>query len=443
MKVAIIGSGISGLGAAFAMADVSDVVLYEKDSRLGGHANTVAIDYDDHRIDVDTGFIVYNARNYPNLVGLLDTLGVESLQTDMSFAFSGEELEWSSNFPAGVFARKRNLVSPRFLGMLSDIRRFNRVARDDLESGRLGDLTLGGYLRLRGFGPTFAASYLLPMGAAIWSTSPRGISDVPAESFIGFFANHNLLQMIQPQWRTVRGGSQAYVRRLAAVLGDRVRCGLGVHGVRRVDGQVEVQDEQGQVERFDQVIIASHSDQALAVLEDADAEERAFLGAIRYAPNRAYLHRDPALMPRRKAAWGSWNYLVDNGNGVFGGVTYWMNRLQGISSQHPLFVSLNPAKAPDPALTFSVHDYDHPQFDTASLAAQRRFNRIQGRGGVWYAGAWLGFGFHEDGLTAGLRVAHALGGRVPWTFVDHRIASGPLEAVSLQPVRTPRRAVSA
>jgi len=444
MKVAVIGAGVSGLGAAFALKDQADVVLYEKDQRLGGHANTSSIQYDDRRIDVDTGFIVYNARNYPNLVGLLDTLGVETLQTDMSFAFAGGGLEWSSNFPHGVFAQKRNLANPRFLRMLADIRRFNQLALEDLNAGRLEDLTLGGYLRLRGFSPAFESAYLLPMGSAIWSTSPGGIGDVPAESFIRFFSNHSLLQMVQPKWRTVRGGSRHYVEKLAARLGDRVRAGVGVRGVRRIaGGGVEVIDHRGAADRFDHVIFASHSDQALAMLGDADIEERAFLGAIRYAPNTAYLHRDPSLMPSRKAAWGSWNYLVDAGgdraSGPAGGVTYWMNSLQGIDRRYPLFVSLNPARPPAPELTFETHSYDHPQFDTASLAAQRRFSRVQGRGGVWYAGAWLGYGFHEDGLTAGLRVAHALGGEVPWDFVDHRIAGGPLAAP--QPgVTAPRRA---
>ena len=425
MKVAVIGAGVSGLGAAYALKDTHDLTLYEKDARLGGHANTVSIDYDGRAIDVDTGFIVYNARNYPNLVGLLDTLGVESRETDMSFAFACKRLEWSSNFPRGVFAQKRNLINPRFLQMLADIKRFNDTALDDLASGRLADLTLSGYLRLRGFGAAFESNYLLPMGAAIWSTSEHGIGEVPAESFVRFFSNHNLLQMVQPTWRTIKGGSRQYVDRLQAMLADRVRGGAA--RVRRpARGGVEVTGADGEVEHFDQVILACHSDQALALLDEVDPEERAFLGAVRYSPNRAYLHRDTRLMPRRRGAWGSWNYILDAKTHQPGGVTYWMNSLQGIDPACPLFVSLNPSVAPDPALTFGVFNYDHPQFDTPSLAAQRRFGRIQGRGGVWYAGAWLGYGFHEDGLTAGLRAAMALGGSTPWRFVDHRIEGGPL-----------------
>ena len=439
MRIAVIGSGVSGLGAAYALKDVADVVLYEKEARLGGHARTVTIDYDGQAIDVDTGFIVYNSRNYPNLVGLFEALGVESAETDMSFAFAGRGLEWSSNFPKGVFAQKRNLANPRFLRMLADIARFNRVALADLQTGKLENLTLGGYLQKRGFGQDFRDRYLLPMGAAIWSTTDFGVAEVPAESFIGFFANHNLLQMVQPMWRTVAGGSRTYVRRIEALLGPRVRLGCGAVRLHRIDSGVEVADERGHVELYDHVILACHSDQSLRLLGDADPEERAFLGAVRYGPNRAYLHRDTQLMPKRRAAWGSWNALVDE-NGA-GCLTYWMNSLQKIDPTAPLFVSLNPDQPPDPSLTFETFDCEHPQFDTAALAAQRRIGRIQGRGGVWYAGAWLGHGFHEDGLTAGLRVAMALGGEVPWSFVDHRIPGG--ELVSPPARAAPLRRVAA
>jgi uncharacterized protein len=433
MRIAVIGSGVSGLGAAYALKDVADVVLYEKEARLGGHARTVTIDYDGVALDVDTGFIVYNTRNYPNLTALFGTLGVDSVETDMSFAFAGRGLEWSSNFPRGVFAQKRNWANPRFLKMLADIGRFNRLALADLEGGRLESLTLSGYLAARGFGPAFRDRYLLPMGAAIWSTTGGGIGETPAESFLSFFANHNLLQMAQPLWRTVKGGSRAYVERIAALLGARVRAGAGAAHIRRGPGAVEVVDTHGQTDVFDQVVLACHSDQSIRLLTDADAEERAFLEAVRYGPNRAYLHRDPRLMPKRRAAWGSWNALT----GADGAetVTYWMNNLQHIDDKTPLFVSLSPATPPEPALTFETFDCEHPQFNAPALAAQRQFGRIQGRGGVWYAGAWLGHGFHEDGLTSGLRAALALGGRVPWTFTDHRIPGGPMPALAMSPSR--------
>ncbi|MDB5470819.1 MAG: dependent oxidoreductase [Caulobacter sp.] len=419
MKIAVIGSGVSGLGAALALKDSHAVTLFEKDSRLGGHANTVTVDCSDGPVAVDTGFIVYNEDNYPNLVGLLDSLGVETRLTDMSFACAGGGVEWSSNFPKGVFAQKRNLVNPSFLWMLNDIRRFNDLARNDLLKADLKDLSLGAYLKLRGFAEGFRDRYLLPMGAAIWSTTEGRIGDFPAESFLRFLQNHGLLQFTPPMWKTVTGGSRAYVEKIGAILGDRVRTNAAVTSVRRVPGGVLVEAGQG-AELFDQVILACHSDQSLKIL-DADPEERAFLGAVRYSANKAVLHRDPALMPVRRPAWGSWNYIGDKQSTSAPYVTYWMNNLQMLTTTDPLFVTLNGPPA-DPALVVAEYDYDHPQFDTAALAAQRRIGRIQGRGGVWYAGAWLGYGFHEDGITSGVKVALELGGRVPWDFVDHRVA---------------------
>lgn len=429
MKIAVIGSGVAGLGAALALKDVHEVVLFEKDGRLGGHANTVTVDCSNGPVAVDTGFIVYNEANYPNLVGLLDALGVESRLTDMSFACAGGGVEWSSNFPKGVFAQKRNLFSPSFLWMLNDIRRFNDLARDDLLKADLRDLSLGAYLRLRGFAGGFRDRYLLPMGAAIWSTTEGRIGDFPAESFLRFLSNHGLLQFAPPTWRTVAGGSRAYVGRIAALLGDRVRLGARVTAVRRTPRGTTVEAGQG-LERFDQAILACHSDQSLALLADADPEERALLGAVRYSANKAVLHRDPALMPMRRQAWGSWNYIGDKRTPSTPYVTYWMNNLQRLDTQDPLFVTLNGPPA-DPTLVIAEYDYDHPQFDTAALAVQRRIGRIQGRGGVWHAGAWLGYGFHEDGLTSGVKAALALGGQAPWDFVDHRVAGFEGAAASL------------
>jgi uncharacterized protein len=422
VKIAVIGSGAAGLGAALALKDAHNVVLFEKDSRLGGHANTVTVDCSGEAVEVDTGFIVYNESNYPNLVGLLDSLGVETRMTDMSFACAGGGVEWSSNFPKGVFAQKRNLFNPSFLRMLNDIRRFNDLARNDLLKADLKDLSLGAYLKLRGFCEGFRDRYLLPMGAAIWSTTEGRIGDFPAESFLRFLANHGLLQFTPPMWKTVVGGSRTYVRRIGEILGDRVRLNSGVVSVRRGPAGVSVETVDGRSEVFDRVILACHSDQSLRLMADADEEEKAFLGAVRYAPNKAVLHRDTRLMPKRRQAWGSWNYIADKASGSNAYVTYWMNNLQMLETPDPLFVSLNGPPA-DPALVIAEFDYDHPQFDTPALAAQRTIGRIQGRGGVWYAGAWLGYGFHEDAVTSGVKVALELGGRVPWAFVDHRVAS--------------------
>jgi predicted NAD/FAD-binding protein len=285
VKIAVIGSGVSGLGAALALKDSHEVVLFEKDSRLGGHANTVTVDCSDGPVAVDTGFIVYNEENYPNLVGLLDSLGVETRMTDMSFACAGGGVEWSSNFPRGVFAQKRNLLNPSFLRMLNDIRRFNDMARNDLLKTDLKDLSLGAYLKLRGFAEGFRDRYLLPMGAAIWSTTEGRIGDFPAESFLRFLQNHGLLQFTPPMWKTVAGGSRSYVEKIGSLLGDRVRLNAPVTSVRRVPGGVLVEAGQGP-ELFDQIILACHSDQSLKLL-DADPEERAFLGAVRYSANKA------------------------------------------------------------------------------------------------------------------------------------------------------------
>jgi predicted NAD/FAD-binding protein len=423
MRTAVIGAGVAGLGAAWALKDSREVVVYEQDGRVGGHANTVTIDYDGVEVAVDTGFIVYNAENYPNLCGLFEALDVETRATDMSFACAGGGVEWSSSFPRGVFAQKRNLLRPDFLGMLADIGRFNALARSELLRPDIDDLTLGAWLKLRRFGNGFRDRYLLPMGAAIWSTTETGIGDFPARSFLRFLSNHSLLQFRPSLWRTVVGGSQSYVRQLEQALAGSIRAGAPVVSVRRQGGGVIVRDASGHEDRFDDVILACHSDQARRLLgEDADSEEAALLEAIRYAPNRATLHRDQRLMPRRQQAWGSWNYIDHSDEKTAPYVTYWMNNLQGIDAARPLFVSLN-GPEPDPALTFGAYDYEHPQFDTAALAAQRRFGAIQGRGGVWYAGAWLGYGFHEDGITSGVKAALALGGHVPWDFVDHRVAA--------------------
>ena len=423
MRTAVIGAGVAGLGAAWALKDSREVVVYEQDGRVGGHANTVTIDYDGVEVAVDTGFIVYNAENYPNLCGLFEALDVETRSTDMSFACAGGGVEWSSSFPRGVFAQKRNLLRPDFLGMLADIGRFNALARSELLRPDIDDLTLGAWLKLRRFGNGFRDRYLLPMGAAIWSTTETGIGDFPARSFLRFLSNHSLLQFRPSLWRTVVGGSQSYVRKLEQALAGSIRAGAPVVSVRRQGGSVIVRDASGHEDRFDDVILACHSDQARRLLgEDADSEEAALLEAIRYAPNRATLHRDQRLMPRRPQAWGSWNYIDHSDGKTAPYVTYWMNNLQGIDAARPLFVSLN-GPEPDPALTFGAYDYEHPQFDTAALAAQRRFGAIQGRGGVWYAGAWLGYGFHEDGITSGVKAALALGGQVPWDFVDHRVAA--------------------
>lgn len=423
MKIAVIGSGIAGNTAAWALHPHHDVVVYEKRHRLGGHSATVDIDYDGYKIAVDTGFIVFNERNYPNLCALFGELQVATEWIDMSFSVSLDQgaFEWSGDRIGSVFAQKRNLVSPRFWRMLVDIGRFNRIATADLEAHEIGDGTLGDYLSKRGFSAQFCHHYLAPMGAAIWSTPHARILDFPARSFIQFLANHKLLAIRPPDWMTVSGGSRVYVDKMMAPLQKipgKVRLGSSVMAVERHAGGVTVIDEQGHRDRFDELILATHSDQALAILGNAaTADERAVLGAIGYGENAVYLHCDAALMPKRKTVWSAWNYLGKRQSKTEKSavtVTYWMNVLQNIDKRFPLFVSLNPEQPPDPAKTFGTFSYAHPQFDQAALKAQANLADLQGNNRTSFCGAWCGYGFHEDGLKAGLAIAERLGGSVPW-----------------------------
>ncbi len=306
--------------------------------------------------------------------------------------------------------------------MLLEILRFNRIAVTDRRAGTLDDLPLGEYLAFRGFSRRFRDDYLIPMGAAIWSMSPASMLAFPAASFVAFFENHHLLQWNRPVWRTVTGGSRAYVDKLTAPYRDRVRTNSGVRSVRRTADGVEITDETGRQETFDQVIFATHSDQALACLADPSEDERAVLGAIGYRPNDVYLHRDQRLMPRRKRAWAAWNVIQGDDPNADLCVTYWMNALQALDPVYPLFVTLNPPEPPAAELVYGRYTYDHPQYDQAAIAAQRRIPSIQGQRRTWFAGAWTGFGFHEDGLAAGLAVAEALGARVPWRSAPQVLA---------------------
>lgn len=439
MRIAVVGAGIAGNAAAWALAreagDAREVVLYERDPRPGGHAHTVEIDYDGERVAVDVGFIVYNTLNYPDLVALFAHLGVETRESSMSFAVSvdGGRREWKGDdrLLAGLLARRRNLVSPRFWTMLLEILRFNRVALRELRQGEVGGESLGAWLTRHGFSGRFLSDYLLPMGAAIWSMPTAAMMRFPAASFLAFFDNHRLLHFERPVWRTVAGGSRAYVERLLADAGPRLepRLGLAVAGIERVAGGVIVTDARGRRERFDEVVLAGHADQSLALLRDADADERAILAAVRYRDNRVYLHRDPSLMPRRRAAWGAWNFLASSApraGEADAAVSYSMNLLQGIPARLPLFVSLNPPRPPAPDLTFRAFVTGHPQFDADAVAAQARLADLQGRRHTWFCGAWTGHGFHEDGLRSGLAVAERLGARVPWRPVPVAPAASPL-----------------
>ena len=436
MRIAIVGTGIAGSAAAWALAAHHTVTVYEKELRPGGHSHTIDVDYDGTCIPVDTGFIVYNELNYPNLTALLAHLGVETVESDMSFSLSADHgrFEWMAGGRGlkqtldCAFAQRRNLLSPPFWWGLRELARFNRVSREDRAAGWLAGCSLADYLRHRRFSARFLRDYLVPIGAAIWSTPVDKMLDFPAENFIAFFDNHRLLHADsdRPAWRTVKGGSRRYVEKLAARFRDRMRLGAAVTRITRAAHGVTVADSLGHSDTYDHVVIAAHCDQTLAMLSDATADERAVLGAIAYRPNEVFLHRDTRLMPRRRRAWASWNFLRAGGRGVDGGevaVTYWMNSLQRIDERYPLFVSLNPPFEPEPALTFAHFCCEHPQFDAAAFAAQARLETIQGARRTWFCGAWAGYGFHEDGLGAGLKVAEALGARVPWRTTPMLLAA--------------------
>lgn len=439
LDIAVIGSGVAGLSAAWLLNKSHRVTVFEKDPRSGGHSNTVdVITAEGEAVAVDTGFIVYNQSNYPNLVALFEHLGVGTHESDMSFAVSLDRghFEYSGTDLNGLLGQRRNILNRRFWQMLRDLIRFYREAPALLADNGANNLTLGEYLDTNGYGSAFVDDHLLPMGAAIWSTGAPDMRAYPARSFIRFFVSHGLLDLTRrPQWRTVSGGSRSYVRRLVEQLDKPLLLGTGVRRVWRRDGRVMVETEQGAVEAFDHVVIATHGDQAAKLLADADSDEHRILSAFRCTPNRAVLHSDPDLMPKRRRVWSSWNYIgqrsLKDSRSLC--VTYWMNRLQGLESSRPLFVTLNPVREPSPALVLQSVNYEHPVFDSETLTAQSELWRIQGRRGVWFCGSYAGYGFHEDALQSGLAVAESIGNvRRPWRVVDEsgRIFLEPARAAA-------------
>lgn len=412
MRIAVVGSGISGLAAALRLQSRHEVVLFEQAARPGGHTHTLDVTLDGVSAPVDTGFLVYNERTYPELIALFAELGVPSAPTDMSFAASvgPHRFEWCGSNLASLFAQPANLFRPGFWRMLRDILRFNReasaMAGDGSADLRL-DEPLERFLDRSGYSREFRDGYLLPMAAAIWSCPASAMLGFPLGSFVRFFHNHGLLQIEgRPRWMTVPGGARQYVDRILATLDD-VRLATPVEAVTRRTAAAGVEVHSGsRTERFDQLVLACHSDQSLALLADADADERAMLGAVRYQPNRAVLHTDPALMPARRRAWAAWNYLSDgDAHAPRVSVTYWLNRLQPLPFRTPVFVSLNPLSEPAPDRVIETMAYEHPIFDLAAGRAQRRLKSRQGLRNTWFAGAWTGYGFHEDGLKSGLEVA--------------------------------------
>ena len=417
-RIAVVGSGIAGLSAAWLLAHRHSVTLFEANDYLGGHTNTVDVAVDGVTHPVDTGFLVFNDRTYPNLVALFRHLGVRAAASDMSFSvrLDDEGIEWAGSSVATVFAQKRNLVRPEFWSMLGDILRFNREASKLAQGGLDPSYTVARFLDERRYGRPFRDWYLLPMAAAIWSCPTEQMLAYPAQTLFRFCHNHGLLQISnRPPWRTVVGGGREYVRRLADHIDD-VRLATPVTRVRRGDALVEVETASRRVERFDHVVLACHSDQSLELLADASAAESELLGSIRYESNLALLHTDASLLPRSRDAWSAWNYHAGRGNPAKRpvSVSYLINKLQPLPFTTPVVVTLNPTAAPRPESVLARFDYAHPAFDGPAIEAQRKLQGIQGRRRTWFCGAWTGYGFHEDGLKAGLAVANALGCFAPW-----------------------------
>lgn len=422
LDIAVIGSGVAGLACAWLLAQRHRVTLYEADGRLGGHCNTVEVETPAGPLAIDTGFIVYNEGAYPNLTALFHHLNIATRPTDMSFSVSigAGELEYASTGLQGLFAQRQNIMRGTFYRMLVDINRFYRQAPKDLAQLSETGQTLESYLDQGKYSKIFCAQHLLPMASAIWSCSDADAGQQPAASFIRFFINHGLLRLTgRPQWRTVLGGSRTYIARLGERLAGRIRSGCRIDGVQRHGDQVQIWGPD-LTAGYDHVVIACHADQALKLLGNgATSAERSLLGSFRYTGNEVVLHTDRSLMPRRHAAWASWNYLKplrERHSATRPYVSYWMNRLQHLPGTTDYILSLNPPALPTDSAIYYQTSYEHPVMDASALQAQRQLWHLQGVGGLWYCGAHFGAGFHEDGLQAGLAVAEQLGGvRRPWT----------------------------
>jgi predicted NAD/FAD-binding protein len=435
-RIAVIGAGISGLSAAWLLSQKYEVVVFEAELTPGGHTNTVDVTVDGITHPVDTGFLVFNNKTYPNLTAMFEHLDVDSVETEMSFAVSldSPDLEWAGSSLATVFGQKRNLVRPAFWRMLGDIVRFNRESIAWLDAHPQDASTLREYLDRNAYSKVFADWYLLPMAAAIWSCPTGQMLDYPLATFVRFCANHGLLQVLdRPLWRTVKGGGREYVKKLVERIGpDRVLCGRPVRRIERCQNGV-VLTLPDQVAVFDQVVLACHSDQAASLLADSASEaERRVLAAIRYQPNRAVLHTDAALLPRERKLWSAWNYGAgrDTGDGLPVCVSYLINRLQPLPFSTPVVVTLTPGIEPAPEKVIAEFSYAHPIFDGPAIDAQHRLADLQGVDRLWFAGAWGGYGFHEDGLRSGMQVAAALGCAAPWQRRAADAETSPLAAMA-------------
>ena len=412
MNIAIIGSGISGLTSAYLLNRSHEITVFEASDWVGGHTHTVDVTVEGRSYAVDTGFIVFNNWTYPNFIRLLEQLGVGFKPTEMSFSVTDPDsgLEYNGNNLNSLFAQRRNLLSPGFWGMLRDIQRFNKEALRDLQEERIDiNTTLDDYLKAGGYGERFILHYIVPMGAAIWSMSMADMLGFPLQLFVRFFKNHGLLSINnRPQWQVIEGGSSAYIEPLTASFRERIRLNCAVTRVERDEEGVVIHSAAG-IERFDKVVFACHSDQALKLLAAPSDAEKSILGALPYADNEVVLHTDTRLLPQRKLAWASWNYRLGGPGHTRAAVTYDMNILQGIQSDITFCVSLNQSAGISPFKVLAKYTYAHPQYSLAAVAAQGRWEELNGIEHTWYCGAYWANGFHEDGVVSALRVAHAFG----------------------------------
>ena len=406
MKVAIIGLGISGMGAAYILKQNGhDITCFEKNDYIGGHSRTIEVE---NGVPVDTGFIVFNYRNYPNLTALFDKLEVPVEKSDMSFAASIDNswLEYGTQNTAAIFAQKRNLLRPKFIKMLRDIFKFNAEAKNYADS----DITLGECLDKMGMSDWFKKYYLLAIGGAIWSTPLGRMLDFPARSFIKFFDNHGLLTTNdQPQWFTVSGGSREYVKRLTASYKDSIKLGSNIKQITRKNGKVQIDGEE-----FDHVFFGCHSDQALKMIADATTQEQQVIGNFKYQKNQIYVHSDISFMPKNKACWASWVYKIEGKDDLSPQISlsYYMNSLQHLKTQTPIIVTLNPTRKPE-----NIHNeyvFEHPVFDEGAISAQDKIASLQGQTKTWFMGAYQRHGFHEDGLLSAVNACKAFGAKIPW-----------------------------
>ena len=413
MNIAIIGTGISGLGAAYLLNPHHDITVYEKNAYIGGHSRTIEIPTPKQKTPVDTGFIVFNDRNYPNLMGLFKQLQVPFEKSDMSFGVSINQgwLEYGSHH---MFAQAKNRVRPAYYRMLVDILKFNKQALAYID--RDEDISLQECLDQLKMGKWFRHYYLLAMGAAIWSCPIDKMMEFPAKSFLTFFKNHGLLTINgHPQWYTVTGGSREYIKRLTKIFSDKIKLNCGVEAVFIKDGKPIVKDKTGNQTQFDHVIFACHADEAMKLIDQPEPYQST-IGRFDYQSNEIIVHSDTSFMPNHKKCWSSWVYLCDEDDDQQKAVSlsYWMNNLQNLDHDDPIFVTLNPSKRPKDALIFDTHHFTHPLFDQKAIKAQTEITNIQGKNGVWFCGAYQRYGFHEDGLLSAMNVAKALGASIPW-----------------------------